>query len=146
MPAVRIFSLYAAVAVFFDFLLQVTAFVAILSLDYKRQQNNRCDLCCCYKEPKKNNSGNISCNMYVVMKYFAKVLLSDIVRPVVVSRNHLEHGMQSGCYKVQSFLFCKLCGNRFFSFSFGCRLSPSASLDYPPPHSPKIHDGCLADP
>mgnify|MGYP002259997769 FL=1 len=85
MPAVRIFSLYAAVAVFFDFLLQVTAFVAILSLDYKRQQNNRYDLCCCIKEPKKDSSGNISCNMYVVMKYFAEVLLSDIVRPVVVS-------------------------------------------------------------
>lgn len=85
MPAVRIFSLYAAVAVFFDFLLQVTAFVAILSLDYKRQQNNRYDLCCCYKEPKKDSSGNISCNMYVVMKYFAEGLLSDIVRPVVMA-------------------------------------------------------------
>ncbi|XP_015750600.1 PREDICTED: Niemann-Pick C1 protein-like, partial [Acropora digitifera] len=85
MPAVRIFSLYAAVAVFFDFLLQVTAFVAILSLDYKRQQNNRYDLCCCIKEPKKDSSGNISCNMYVVMKYFAEVLLSDIVRPVVMA-------------------------------------------------------------
>ena len=115
MPAVRVFSLYAAVAVFFDFLLQVTAFVAILSLDCKRQQNNRYDLCCCIKGQKKKSSWNISCNMYVVMKDFAEVLLSDIVRPIVVSRNNLEHGMQSGCYKVQSFLFGKLRGNRIFS-------------------------------
>ena len=86
MPAVRVFSLYAAIAVIFDFLLQITAFVAILSLDTKRQENNRLDLFCCIKEPKKNSSGDISCNMYMVMKYFAEVLLSDIVRPIVVSK------------------------------------------------------------
>ncbi|XP_068736144.1 NPC intracellular cholesterol transporter 1-like isoform X1 [Montipora capricornis] len=85
MPAVRVFSLYAAVAVIFDFLLQITAFVAILSLDTKRQENNRLDLFCCIKEPKKSSSGDISCNMYLVMKYFAEVLLSDIVRPIVMA-------------------------------------------------------------
>lgn len=86
MPAVRIFSLYAAAAVFFDFLLQVTAFVALLSLDSKRQENNRLDLICCIKEPKLNSSSEpISCNVYIVMKYFADLLLFDFVRPVVVS-------------------------------------------------------------
>jgi len=85
MPAVRIFSLYAATAVFFDFLLQVTAFVALLSLDSKRQENNRLDILCCIKEPKKSTSEEISCNVYIVMKYFSQVLLSDFVRPVVVS-------------------------------------------------------------
>ncbi|CAF3737766.1 unnamed protein product [Rotaria sp. Silwood1] len=48
MPAVQIFSLYAFMAVFIDFLLQITCFVSILSLDSKRQQSNRPDLCCCY--------------------------------------------------------------------------------------------------
>ncbi|CAF0977101.1 unnamed protein product [Rotaria sordida] len=47
MPAVQIFSLYAFMAVFIDFLLQITCFVSILSLDSKRQQSNRSDLCCC---------------------------------------------------------------------------------------------------
>ena len=38
MPAVRVFSQYAALAVFFDFLLQITAFVALLALDAKRHK------------------------------------------------------------------------------------------------------------
>ena len=38
MPAVKTFALYAALSVLFDFLLQVTAFVALLSVDTKRQE------------------------------------------------------------------------------------------------------------
>ena len=38
MPAVKVFSLYASVAVFVNFLLQVTCFVALMSLDVRRQQ------------------------------------------------------------------------------------------------------------
>ena len=91
MPAVRIFSLYAAVAVFFDFLLQITAFVALLSLDSKRQENNRLDVLCCIKEPKYNTlSDQIVC-VYTFMKnYFAEALLSDFIRPVVVSNNSYQ--------------------------------------------------------
>ena len=37
MPAVRTFSLYAGVAVFFNFLLQISVFLAALSLDARRQ-------------------------------------------------------------------------------------------------------------
>lgn len=47
MPAVQIFSLYAFMAVFIDFLLQITCFVSVLALDARRQQSNRPDLCCC---------------------------------------------------------------------------------------------------
>lgn len=36
MPAVKTFALYAAVAVLIDFLLQVTAFIALISLDQRR--------------------------------------------------------------------------------------------------------------
>ncbi|KAJ6662145.1 hypothetical protein lerEdw1_012610 [Lerista edwardsae] len=38
MPAVRTFSLFAAVAVLIDFLLQITCFVSLLGLDIKRQE------------------------------------------------------------------------------------------------------------
>jgi Niemann-Pick C1 protein len=37
MPAVKAFSLYAAVAVLIDFLLQITCFVALFSLDAARE-------------------------------------------------------------------------------------------------------------
>lgn len=36
MPAVKTFALYAAVAILIDFILQVTAFVALISLDQRR--------------------------------------------------------------------------------------------------------------
>ena len=84
MPAVRVFSLYAAVAVLFDFLLQVTVFVALLSLDSKRQENNRYDILCCIKEPKLRGPSE-GCSVYSVMKVFADVLLSEFVRPAIVS-------------------------------------------------------------
>ena len=38
MPAVRVFSQYASLAVFIDFLLQISAFVALLALDANRQK------------------------------------------------------------------------------------------------------------
>lgn len=38
MPAVRTFSLFAGLAVFIDFLLQISCFVSLLGLDAKRQE------------------------------------------------------------------------------------------------------------
>lgn len=38
MPAVNTFALYATVAVFINFLFQITAFVALLSLDQRRYE------------------------------------------------------------------------------------------------------------
>jgi Niemann-Pick C1 protein len=47
MPAVRLFSLYAAVSVLIDFLLQITIFVTFITLDHKRSIENRIDVFCC---------------------------------------------------------------------------------------------------
>nr|CDS33612.1 Niemann Pick C1 protein [Hymenolepis microstoma] len=47
MPAVRVFALYAGVAIVINFLLQIFAFTALLTLDAKRMEANRLDLCCC---------------------------------------------------------------------------------------------------
>ena len=84
MPAVRIFSLYAAAAVFFDFLLQVTAFVALMSLDAKHQENNCLDVLCCVKKPKDDSQDHMICFYTFMKNYFAEVLLSDYSRPTVV--------------------------------------------------------------
>ncbi|CAM6128550.1 unnamed protein product [Calypogeia fissa] len=43
MPACRVFSMFAAVAVLLDFILQVTAFVALVTYDLKRTENHRVD-------------------------------------------------------------------------------------------------------
>ncbi|CAH1282722.1 unnamed protein product [Diabrotica balteata] len=49
MPAVHTFALYATVAVLFDFILQITAFVALLALDEQRYEANRLDLAYCIR-------------------------------------------------------------------------------------------------
>lgn len=38
MPAVRTFSMFAGLAVFIDFLLQISCFVSLLGLDARRQE------------------------------------------------------------------------------------------------------------
>uniref|UniRef100_A0AAX7VH76 SSD domain-containing protein n=1 Tax=Astatotilapia calliptera TaxID=8154 RepID=A0AAX7VH76_ASTCA len=85
MPAVKSFALYAALAVLMDFALQMTAFVALLSLDARRQDNNRCELLCCIKvskqRPKKPNKGFL---MPFMKKYYAPVLLHRYTRIIVI--------------------------------------------------------------
>eukprot|EP00794_Sanderia_malayensis_P012125 gene12125-13377_t len=87
MPAVRVFSQYAALAVFFDFLLQITAFVALLSLDAKRKSNQRLDLCCCVRLPKtsKTDEHHNEGLLYLFMKkLYAPFLMLPPVRVSVV--------------------------------------------------------------
>ncbi|TKS79031.1 Niemann-Pick C1-like protein 1 [Collichthys lucidus] len=85
MPAVKSFALYAALAVLMDFVLQMTAFVALLSLDARRQDNNRCELFCCVKvstkRPKKPNEGFL---LPFMRKYYAPVLLNRYSRIIVM--------------------------------------------------------------
>lgn len=47
MPAVKTFALYATVAIFFNFLLQITAFVALMAIDQYRVDSRQLDLLCC---------------------------------------------------------------------------------------------------
>ena len=46
------FAFYAGMALFFDFMLQITCFVSLLSLDTDRQTNNRLDIFCFIKVSK----------------------------------------------------------------------------------------------
>ena len=47
MPAVSAFALYAGMALLIDFFMQITCFIALISLDTARQENNRWDVLCC---------------------------------------------------------------------------------------------------
>ncbi|RVX16076.1 Niemann-Pick C1 protein [Vitis vinifera] len=49
MPACRVFSMFAALAVLLDFLLQVTAFVALIVFDFLRAEDRRIDCFPCIK-------------------------------------------------------------------------------------------------
>ncbi|XP_077208713.1 NPC intracellular cholesterol transporter 1 [Paroedura picta] len=87
MPAVRTFSLFAAVAVFIDFLLQVTCFVSLLGLDIKRQEKNQLDILCCIKGDEE--LGSMQHSESVLFQFFKNIyspfLLKDWMRPIVVS-------------------------------------------------------------
>ena len=52
MPAVRMFALYAAVALIINFFLQMTCFLGLFALDTKRQLDNRLDILWCVKAKK----------------------------------------------------------------------------------------------
>ncbi|CAH0550205.1 unnamed protein product [Brassicogethes aeneus] len=58
MPAVYTFAMFATIAVLFDLMLQLTAFVALLTLDEMRREDNRWDFLCCVKSEKGNIPGN----------------------------------------------------------------------------------------
>eukprot|EP00761_Pharyngomonas_kirbyi_P000435 gb/GECH01000435.1/.p1 GENE.gb/GECH01000435.1/~~gb/GECH01000435.1/.p1 ORF type:complete len:897 (+),score=185.21 gb/GECH01000435.1/:1-2691(+) len=54
MPAVQAFCLYAGIAVFINFLLQITAFAAMLSIDTRRVDSDRSEILCFVKVPQFN--------------------------------------------------------------------------------------------
>ncbi|XP_072296982.1 NPC intracellular cholesterol transporter 1 [Eucyclogobius newberryi] len=85
MPAVRTFSLFAGLAVFIDFLLQISCFVSLLGLDAKRQEGNRLDMCCCVKLPEGQETKTEGCLFRFFKKVYAPFVLSEWVRPIVVA-------------------------------------------------------------
>ncbi|KAF8013214.1 hypothetical protein BT93_I1169 [Corymbia citriodora subsp. variegata] len=60
MPACRVFSMFAALAILLDFLLQVTAFVALIVFDFTRAENNRVDCLPCIKINSPEASDEVS--------------------------------------------------------------------------------------
>ncbi|XP_038051413.1 NPC intracellular cholesterol transporter 1-like [Patiria miniata] len=85
MPAVKAFSLYAAVAVWIDFLLQITCFVALLSLDAAREENNRLDMLCCAKLKSAEKSDKRPGVLYLLFeKFYSPLLMLTPIRVIVV--------------------------------------------------------------
>ncbi|CAF0888633.1 unnamed protein product [Adineta steineri] len=113
MPAVRLFSLYAGMSVLIDFLLQITIFVSLITLDQKRTLDKRFDVfCCCEVPKKKRNDENKSVDentdpvqtpltteiesneenftetegflFHIFKQYYAPFIMSDYIRPLVI--------------------------------------------------------------
>ncbi|KMZ68870.1 hypothetical protein ZOSMA_228G00020 [Zostera marina] len=60
MPACRIFSMFAALAVFLDFLLQMSAFLSLIVFDFLRTQDNRIDCFPFIKVQSSNPNNNVT--------------------------------------------------------------------------------------
>uniref|UniRef100_A0A2P2KIC2 SSD domain-containing protein n=1 Tax=Rhizophora mucronata TaxID=61149 RepID=A0A2P2KIC2_RHIMU len=58
MPACRVFSMFAALAVLLDFFLQVTAFIALIIFDGWRAEDNRIDCFPCIKVPSTSEGSD----------------------------------------------------------------------------------------
>ncbi|OWF43470.1 Niemann-Pick C1 protein [Mizuhopecten yessoensis] len=84
MPAVKVFSLYAGMAVFIDFLLQITCFVGLMTLDARRQESHRYDMCCCVQLHEEKSEKSEGWLFRVVKDYYSHFLLKEWVRPIVV--------------------------------------------------------------
>ncbi|XP_022613649.1 Niemann-Pick C1 protein isoform X1 [Seriola dumerili] len=85
MPAVRTFSLFAGLAVFIDFLLQISCFVSLLGLDARRQEGNRLDIICCVKMPEGQETKTDGFLFRFFKKVYAPFILKEWVRPIIVA-------------------------------------------------------------
>uniref|UniRef100_A0A8C8ZF85 NPC intracellular cholesterol transporter 1 n=1 Tax=Prolemur simus TaxID=1328070 RepID=A0A8C8ZF85_PROSS len=87
MPAVHTFSLFAGLAVFIDFLLQITCFVSLLGLDIKRQEKNRLDVLCCLRGTGDGTGvqASESCLFRFFKHSYAPLLLKEWMRPIVIA-------------------------------------------------------------
>uniref|UniRef100_A0A7N8X4R3 Niemann-Pick disease, type C1 n=1 Tax=Mastacembelus armatus TaxID=205130 RepID=A0A7N8X4R3_9TELE len=85
MPAVRTFSLFAGLAIFIDFLLQISCFVSLLGLDARRQEENRLDIICCVKLPEGQTTKTDGFLFRFFKKIYAPFILKEWVRPIIVS-------------------------------------------------------------
>ena len=86
MPAVKAFALYAGMALFIDFLLQITCFVSLMALDTARQAENRWDVLCFLRGSKKETNQTVKEGL--LYKFFKVIyvpfLMKKMVRTIVM--------------------------------------------------------------
>uniref|UniRef100_A0A7S3GBA6 SSD domain-containing protein n=1 Tax=Palpitomonas bilix TaxID=652834 RepID=A0A7S3GBA6_9EUKA len=87
MPAVKVFSQFASLAVAFDYLLQITCFAALLALDTQRRQADRYELFVCAKrkvDKSKPQKPKEAFTHHIMREYFAPAVLHPIVKPIAL--------------------------------------------------------------
>lgn len=85
MPAVRAFALYAGMALIIDFLLQITCFVSLLSLDTVRQAENRYDILCFIRGKRDEMVQVVEGTLYKFFKtIYVPFVMQKMVRVIVM--------------------------------------------------------------
>ncbi|UYV80301.1 NPC1 [Cordylochernes scorpioides] len=84
MPAVRIFALYAGVALVINFFLQMSCFLALFTLDTRRQEANRLDVLWCVRTEKKEHYDRKGLLYKCIKNIYAPFLMKNWVRAVVL--------------------------------------------------------------
>ncbi|XP_066583703.1 NPC intracellular cholesterol transporter 1 homolog 1b-like isoform X2 [Prorops nasuta] len=84
MPAVKTFALYASVSIVINFSLQITAFIALLSLDSSREEDNRIDVLCCIRSKAIIEQDTIGLSQLIFEKIYTPILMKKWVRAFVV--------------------------------------------------------------
>jgi len=85
MPAVRAFALYAGMALIVDFLMQISCFVSLISLDMQRQESHRWDIFCCFKDYSKKDEEASQGMLFRLFEHlYAPLLLKKWVRAGVM--------------------------------------------------------------
>uniref|UniRef100_A0ACD5V3Y1 Uncharacterized protein n=1 Tax=Avena sativa TaxID=4498 RepID=A0ACD5V3Y1_AVESA len=109
MPATRVFSMFAAMAVLLDFLLQVTAFVALIVYDFRRAEDGRIDCVPCARLTSSTVSGDNGGHqgLNLVARYMKDV-----------------HGPILGYRAVKFIVIAVFVGFAFASIAMSTRLQP----------------------
>ncbi|KAF5305092.1 hypothetical protein FQA39_LY09354 [Lamprigera yunnana] len=84
MPAVNTFAIYSVIALAFDFVFQITTFVALLSLDDRRYVSNRMDILCCIKQKGDYDSNKSDWIYKFWARYYTPFIMAFWMRCLIV--------------------------------------------------------------
>ncbi|KAE9548636.1 hypothetical protein FO519_008148 [Halicephalobus sp. NKZ332] len=80
MPAVKTFSLYAGLAILFNFFFQVTIFLSLFIIDIRRQESGRSEFLCWKRYPKTENPPEESFMFRFFQSVYSPFLLKNGIR------------------------------------------------------------------
>ena len=86
MPAVNTFALYAFLSILINFLLQITTFISLLSLDAQRSKNNLLDVFCCVKTKRQDHQDDDSAGFIqtIFQRFYTPFIMKTSVRVIVL--------------------------------------------------------------
>ncbi|XP_078527897.1 protein patched homolog 2 isoform X1 [Lissotriton helveticus] len=124
-PALRAFSLQAAIVVVFNFAMVLLIFPAILSLDLQRREDKRLDILCCFYSPCSNRVIQIQPQEYADANDNCTYHPSSYGGPTITTSTHITT-------TVQAFTQCDSSGQHIVTIlppTSQIRTSPSVIVD-----------------